>query len=120
MASPTTVNDQITDAVTQSNVKVIGESAAVALSNLYQATSSALATSIQNATFAQQQANMTHQAVTTQGVNLIYAVDTEVVGDVSEKISRADVPSEALFSILLNTLMPKPRTTVSNAFPNNV
>ncbi|WP_174772358.1 RebB family R body protein, partial [Chryseobacterium rhizosphaerae] len=32
----TTVNEQITDAVTQSNVKVVAESPAVALSNVYQ------------------------------------------------------------------------------------
>jgi phosphoenolpyruvate synthase/pyruvate phosphate dikinase len=102
MASPTAVNSQITDAITQSNVKVIGESAAVALSNLYQATSSALATSIQNATFAQQQSNMIYQSVTTQGVNLIYAVDTEAVGDVSEKISRADTQSNVLNDVLMN------------------
>jgi hypothetical protein len=105
MAYPTAVNDQITDAVTQSNVKVIAESAAVALSNLYQASSSALANSIQNATFAQQQTNMIHQATTTQGVNLIYAVDTEAVADGAKKISQADIPSSTISTILLKSLM---------------
>jgi hypothetical protein len=105
MAFPTAVNDQITDAVTQSNVKVIGESAAVALSNLYQATSSAFANSIQNATFAQQQSNLIHQATTTQGVNLIYAMDTEAVADGATKIARADVPDSAITQILIKALM---------------
>ena len=114
MAYPTAVNDQITDAVTQSNVKVIVESAAVALSNLYQATSSALANAIQNATFAQQQSNLIHQATTTQGVNLIYAVDTEAVADAAEKISRADIPADTITAILLKALMGN--STVKNPY----
>lgn len=105
MAASTAVNDQITDAVTQSNVKVLGESAAVALSNLYQAVSSSFANSIQNATFAQQQSNLIHQATTTQGVNLIYAMDTEAVADGSAKIARADVPDNAIVQILIKSLM---------------
>ncbi len=36
MALPTPVNSQITDAVTQANVKVIADSPALSLSNLYQ------------------------------------------------------------------------------------
>lgn len=39
MAFPTAVNGQITDAVTQANVKVIGEAPAMAMGNLYQALS---------------------------------------------------------------------------------
>ncbi|MEB3703328.1 RebB family R body protein (plasmid) [Candidatus Bealeia paramacronuclearis] len=104
MAFPTSVNNQITDAVTQSNVKVLGESAAVALSNLYQSSANSLAQSIQNATFAQQQSNLIHQATTTQGINLIYAVDTAAVGDASEKLARADVPADALMTIMLKAL----------------
>ncbi|HEX8697647.1 MAG TPA: RebB family R body protein, partial [Myxococcaceae bacterium] len=42
MAFPTAVNDQITDAVTQANVKVLGDAPGIALGNLYQATSQAL------------------------------------------------------------------------------
>ena len=105
MAYPTFVNNQITDAVTQSNVTILGQSAAVATSNLYQAASSALANAIQNATFGQQQSNLIHQATTTQGVNLIYAVDTEAVADSAEKVSRADMPSSAITNILLSTLL---------------
>ena len=104
MAYPTFVNNQTTDAVTQSNVTTLGQSAAVATSNLYQAASSALANAVQNATFGQQQTNTVHQATTTQGVNLIYAVDTEAISDASEKISRADVPANGINNILLSSL----------------
>lgn len=36
MSNNTPVNDQITDAVTQTNVKVIGEAPAMAMGNIYQ------------------------------------------------------------------------------------
>ena len=36
MAFPTAVNDHITDAVTQTNVKVIGEAPAMAMGTIYQ------------------------------------------------------------------------------------
>ena len=73
MAYPTKVNDQITDAVTQANVNAMGISPAIAMGTLYQATAQALANAAQNATFAQQQANILAQAATAQGVALIYA-----------------------------------------------
>ncbi|GAO98952.1 killing trait [Caedimonas varicaedens] len=107
MATQTAVNDQITDAITQTNVKTLGESPAVALSNLYQAVSNSFALGIQNATFAQQQSNMIHQTTTTQGVNLIYAVDTEAVADASTKISRAGIPDNTMNSVLIQSLMGK-------------
>jgi hypothetical protein len=55
MAFPTTINDQITDAVTQANVKVLGDAPATAMGNLFQAAAQALANAAHNATDAQQQ-----------------------------------------------------------------
>jgi 4-hydroxyphenylpyruvate dioxygenase-like putative hemolysin len=86
MAFPTSVNNQITDSVTQSNVKVLGDAPAMAMGNLYQATGQALANSAHNVTTAQQQTNVMAQAVTTQGVALLYAVDTAATGVATEKI----------------------------------
>jgi len=112
MTLPTPVNSQITDSVTQANVKVLADAPAMALSNLYQMVSSALGLSAQNAVMAQQQSNIIHQAATTQGVNLIYAVDTEAVADATEKVSRADIPSD-LVNILgvIKGLNQPPRIT---------
>jgi hypothetical protein len=76
MAFPTSVNSQITDAVTQANVKVLGDAPAIALGNLYQATAQALANAAHNATSAQQQAAIAAQAATTMGVTQLYSVDT--------------------------------------------
>ncbi|CAN2045655.1 Killing trait domain-containing protein [Candidatus Magnetomoraceae bacterium gMMP-13] len=80
MAFPTAVNDQITDSVTQANVKVLADAPAIAMGNLYQATAQALANAAHNATTSQQQTNMMVQAATTQGVALLYSMDTATSG----------------------------------------
>jgi len=80
MAFPTAVNSQITDAITQANVQVVGDAPAIALGNLYQATAQALANAAHNATVAQQQNNITAQAATTAGVALLYSIDTAATG----------------------------------------
>ncbi len=60
----TTVNPQITDAVTQSNVKVLGEAPAVAMGSLYQTISNSVAMAAANSVNAQQQSNIVYQAAT--------------------------------------------------------
>ncbi|WP_185216892.1 MULTISPECIES: RebB family R body protein [unclassified Chryseobacterium] len=72
----TKVNQQITDAVTQANVKVLGDAPAVAMGNLYQAMAHSIGILFQNAVSAQNQQNILAQAATTQGVMQIYSIDT--------------------------------------------
>ena len=98
----TTVAPQITDAVTQANVMVLGSAPAVAVGMLYQTTmqalmlamkvlgdaparamatlhqavSNAAAMAAANAVHAQQQANVTHQAATTAGVSTLLGRST--------------------------------------------
>ena len=80
------VNDQITDSVTQANTKVLGDAPAMAMGNLFIATSQALGNAAHNATTAQQQSNITAQAATTQGVATLYAIDTAATGVATQKI----------------------------------
>ncbi len=80
------VNEQITDSVTQVNTKVVGETPAMAMGNLLMSTSQALATAAHNATSAQQQAQITMQAATVQGVNSLMAIGSSVVGRSAEGI----------------------------------
>lgn len=68
MAFPTSVNSQISDAITQSGVIVLGSAPAVALGSLYVSTAHALANAAHNATAIQQQTNITAQAATAVGV----------------------------------------------------
>ena len=86
MAFPTSVNDQITDSVTQANVQVLGDAPAVAMGNLYQATAQALSNAAHNATTSQQQTNITAQAATTMGVATLYAIDTASTGIATKDI----------------------------------
>jgi hypothetical protein len=96
---PKTVSPVITDAVTQANVKVLAESPAMSLSNLYQTISQSLSLSAQNAVTAQQQTNIVHQATTTQGVSLLYSIDTATIGDSTSDILQATTPT-ALANIM--------------------
>lgn len=74
MAFPTAVNDQITDSVTQSNVKVLAEAPAIAMGSLYQAASHSMGVAFENAVSHQQQAAILAQAVTTQCVATLFGV----------------------------------------------
>ena len=71
------------DSVTQANIKVLGDSPAIALGNLYQATAQAMANAAHNATSAQQQAAITAQAATTMGVTTLYSMDTASADGIS-------------------------------------
>lgn len=84
------VNEQITDSVTQVNTKVVGETPAMATGNLLLSTSQALGNSAHNATAAQQQAQITMQAATVQGVNSLMSIGSSVIGRSAEGIIEKD------------------------------
>ena len=71
-----TVSPQVTDAVTQVNVKVVGEAPAMALGSLYQTAAHSTGLLFANAVTAQNNQNILAQAATTQGVMQIYSIDT--------------------------------------------
>jgi hypothetical protein len=85
MAFPTAVNSQITDSVTQTSAG-LGNAPAVAMGNLFVATSQALANAAHNATNAQQQSYVTTQAATTAAVSTLLALDTSSTGMATNKI----------------------------------
>ena len=84
------VNEQVTDSVTQVNTKVVGETPAMAMGNLLMSTSQGLGTSAHNATSAQQQAQITMQSATVQGVNSLMSIGTSVIGRGAESIIEKD------------------------------
>lgn len=99
MAFPTSVNDQITDAVTQSNVKVVGEAPAMAMGSIYQTMAHSTGILFENAVAAQQQQNTLTQAATNQGVMQIYSVDTTAAAGATEKVAQTGV-ADNLTSLL--------------------
>ena len=82
-----TVNGQITDAVTQANVKVLGDAPAQAMGSLYQSLGQSTSLAGGNAVTSQQQANVLHQASTTLGVTLLYAIGTATGGQAADSIN---------------------------------
>lgn len=66
MAFPTAVNSQITDAVTQANVKVLADAPAMAMGSIYQTLTHSLGIAMENAAANQQAANQVAQAVVTR------------------------------------------------------
>jgi hypothetical protein len=92
MADVTAVNGQITDTVSQTNLVVLGESPAMALGSLFQVSAQAFSLMMQNAAAAQQQLNITAQAVTTQGVALLYSTGAAS----SAKLAQSDAPDNLL------------------------
>lgn len=80
------VNPQITDAVTQSNVKVLADASAMAMGALYQTMAHSLGILMENAANTQQNMSIIGQAATTQGVNMIYSVDTAASSAAASKI----------------------------------
>jgi hypothetical protein len=101
------VNYQITDAVTQSNVKVVAEAPAMAMGSIYQAMAHSTGILFQNAVSAQQQQNALAQAAGNQGVMQIYSLDTTAAAGATEKVAQTGV-SDNLTSLL----------TVLDAFRN--
>uniref|UniRef100_UPI003892B133 RebB family R body protein n=1 Tax=Pseudomonas aeruginosa TaxID=287 RepID=UPI003892B133 len=68
MSFPTAVNDQITDAVPQSHVKVVGEAPAMALGTIYQNMAHSTGILFENAVSAPQQQNALALAAPHMGV----------------------------------------------------
>ena len=67
----TTVNSQITDAVTQNNVKVVGEAPAQAMGVVYQSMAHSVSLSMQNAQQAQGGLQQIGNAVTSSAITMI-------------------------------------------------
>jgi hypothetical protein len=99
MAYPTPVNDQITDAVTQSNVKVLGDAPAMAMGAVFQSLAHSTGILFENAISAQQQLSIASQAATNQGVIQIYSLDTMAGAVATGKVGSSDVPDN-LISLL--------------------
>ncbi len=96
MAMPTPVNGQITDAVTQSNVKVLGDAPAMAMGAIFQALAHSTGILYENAVSSQQQLGIAAQAATNQGVIQIYSIDTMAGAVATSKIAQSDTPSTML------------------------
>ncbi len=110
MAFPTSVNDQITDAVTQSNVKVVAEAPAMAMASIYQTMAHSTGILFENTVAAQQQQNALALAASNQGVMQIYSFDTTAAAGATEKVGQTGV-ADNMTSLLtvLQAFNPAPK-----------
>ncbi|AXE34820.1 RebB family R body protein [Chromobacterium phragmitis] len=99
MTFPTQVNNQITDAVTQANVKVLAEAPAMALGSIYQSMAHSTGILFQNAVSAQQQQNTLAMAAANQGVMQIYSLNTMAGAAATEKVAQGGI-ADNLTSLL--------------------
>ena len=72
MADSTSVNSQITDAVTQTNVKVVAEAPAQSMAMVYQTMAHSISLAMENAMQAQGGLQQIGNAVTSSGVRMIF------------------------------------------------
>ena len=63
----------VTDSVTITNTKVLGDAPAMAMGSLYQSIGNLVAMAAANAVYAQQQANVAYQAASTLGVTKLFS-----------------------------------------------
>jgi len=96
MAYPTAVNNQITDAVTQANVKMLADAPAVAMGAIYQSLADATGILFENAVSAQQNAAMLAQATTNMGVMQLYSLTTAATAATMARLLQSDVPDNML------------------------
>jgi len=89
MAEPTSVNSQVTDAVTQANVSAEGNAPATAMGNMMIAVAQAMANAAHNATSAQQHNNITAQAATTASVKRILSLSGDADANAIAEILNA-------------------------------
>ncbi len=99
MALPTPVNGQITDAVTQANVKVLGDAPAMAMGSIFQSLAHSTGILYENAVGSQQQLAIAAQAATNQGVIQIYSIDTMAGAVATGKIANSDT-AETMLSLV--------------------
>lgn len=101
MAYPTSVNSQITDAVTQQNLMVLGAASSVAMGSIYQSAAHSTAIVFENAVQAQRQAAICAQASANQGVMQIYSTGGAVAAAATTRIAGHTASSSTIETALV-------------------
>ena len=99
MAALDTVNPQVTDSITQANVKNLGDAPAMAMAHIYQTMAHSTGIMFENAVNAQHQLNLAAQAATVTGVSELFTVDTAEQAVAASKLNMSDM-AEFLGSLI--------------------
>lgn len=101
MAYPTPVNSQITDAVTQQNLMVLGAASTIAMGSIYQNAAHSMSIAFENAVQTQRQASICAQAATNQGVMQVYEMGSMVSALATTRIAHKAPASNSLENALV-------------------
>lgn len=107
MAIPTLVNGQITDAVTQSNLSVLGVAPAMAMGSMYQSVAHSTGLMFQNTVQAQQQTAIAAQAAANMGVMQIYSLNTMAGAVATGRIAQSDTATSMLTLLVVLAALKK-------------
>ncbi len=109
MAALDTVNPQVTDSITQANVKNLGDAPAMAIAHIYQTMAHSTGFMLENQVNAQHQLNLAGQAATVTGVSELFTFDTAEQAVAASKLNMSDM-AEFLGSLIaaLNATAGKP------------
>lgn len=99
MAEDTPVNSQITDAVTQSNLTVLGNAPAQSMATAYQLLAQSVGVSMQNAVSNQQNMNTIDSAIVAQGISLLFNLDGAIDASSARDIIQSDSNAEILSTL---------------------
>lgn len=103
MATP--INGQITDAIAQTGVGVLGNASAMAMGAIYQSSAHSLGIVFQNTVQAQQQAAICAQAATNQGVIQIYSAGTATAARATVRTAKSGSSNSLQDALILMLLM---------------
>ncbi|MZR31782.1 RebB family R body protein [Sneathiella litorea] len=99
MANDIPVNSQITDAITQSNLTVIGGAPAQSMGTVYQLMAQSVGVSMQNAVANQQSMNTIDNAIVSQGIAMLFSMDASVEAKASQEILSGNVNAEIVSAL---------------------
>ncbi len=99
MANDTPVNSQITDAVTQTNLTVIGGAPAQSMGTVYQMMAQAVGVSMQNAVANQQNMNTIDNAIVSQGIAMLYSLDSMSDAKVMQEVMSGNANAEIVLAL---------------------
>lgn len=119
-SAATAVNSQITDAVTQTNVKVVAEAPAYAMATVYQSLAHSVGLLFENAVATQQQQNILAQAATTQGIMQIYSLDTIATATGVAKEDGVLGPTQSAAAALKAALPPAAAVTSAGGISSQI
>ena len=88
---PPLVHPQITDSITQVNVKNLGDASAMAAAHLFQTMAHSSGLMFENQVAGQQNLNAASQAATVTGVSEFYTLDTAEQAVAAAKLNQSDM-----------------------------